>query len=75
MMRNKTGGKFSFLDQTDAQESNFALDRLERLLAQEHKDPTTPYALGLCRQQMIWERWPQGSAAPAAVAEPLRNAA
>ena len=72
MMGNKAGGKFAFLDESDAQQSNFALDRLERCLSQEQaKDPTTPYALALDRQQMIWERWPQGIAAP----ETLRDAA
>ena len=65
MMRNEAGGKFCFRDETDAQESNFALDRLERRLSQAHKDPTAPYALALTRQQLIWERWPHGNAAPA----------
>lgn len=71
MMRNRTGGKFSFCDEVDAQESNFALDRLERRLAEAHKDPTMPYQLALSRQQTIWERWPHTKEAQAS----LQNAA
>jgi hypothetical protein len=71
MMRNEAGDKFSFLDETDAQESNFALDRLEWRLSQEHMDPTAPHALALSRQQTIWQRWPEGNAA----ASPARKAA
>ena len=65
MMGNETGAKFCFRNETDAQESNFALDRLEWRLSQEHTDPTAPHALALCRQKMIWERWPEGNAATA----------
>jgi hypothetical protein len=64
MMHNQAGEKFSFRDATDAQESNFAIDRLEWRLSKEHKDPTAPYALALGRQQMIWERWPESTALP-----------
>ena len=63
MMKAKDGDKFSFRDEKDAQESTFAVDRLEWSIPDEHKDPKAPYALGLCRQKMIWERWPNGSAA------------
>lgn len=62
MMKNKDGDKFSFRDEKDAQESTFAIDRIEWSIPDEHKDPKAPYALGLCRQKMIWERWPNGSA-------------
>ena len=62
MMRNKDGDKFTFRDEKDAQESTFAIDRLEWSIPDENKDPKAPYALGLCRQKMIWERWPSGSA-------------
>ena len=71
MMRNKVGGKFCFRDETDAQESNFALDRLEWRLGQEHADPTAPHALALGRQKLIWDRWPHSDAP----AEAERNAA
>jgi hypothetical protein len=63
MMAAKEGDKYSFRDEKDAQESTFAVDRLEWSIPDEHKDPKAPYALGLCRQKMIWERWPSGSAA------------
>lgn len=63
MMKNKDGDKFSFRDEKDAQESTFAVDRIEWSIPDEHKDPKAPYALGLCRQKLIWERWPNGSAA------------
>ncbi len=66
MMRNKEGDKFCFLNETDAQESNFALDRMEWSLSQAHKDPTPPHALALSRQQMICQRWPKEGAAPEA---------
>ena len=66
MMRNKTDDKFSFRDEDekDAQESNFAIDRLEWRISQEHKDPSAPYALALCRQKLIWERWPSSAVPP-----------
>jgi hypothetical protein len=66
MMKAKDGDKFSFRDEKDAQESTFAIDRLEWSIPDEHKDPKAPYALGLCRQKMVWERWPNGSAVPPA---------
>ncbi|MBI1211703.1 MAG: hypothetical protein GC190_09595 [Alphaproteobacteria bacterium] len=62
MMQAKAGDKFSFHEEKDAQESTFAIDRLEWSIPDEHKDPKEPYALGLCRQKMIWDRWPSGSA-------------
>jgi hypothetical protein len=62
MMTAKDGDKFSFRDEKDAQESTFAVDRIEWSIPDEHKDPKAPYALGLCRQKLIWERWPSGSA-------------
>lgn len=62
MMQAKDGDKFSFRDEKDAQESTFAVDRLEWFVPDEHKDPKEPYALGLSRQKMIWERWPSGNA-------------
>ena len=65
MMKNKPGDKFSFSDEKDAQESTFAVDKIEWSIPDEHKDPKAPYALGLCRQKMIWERWPQSSPAEA----------
>jgi len=74
MMRNGTGAKFCFRDQTDAQQSNFALDRLERHLAQAQHASSAPYALALGRQQMIALRWPQVNAAESEP-ETLRNAA
>ena len=63
MMQAKPGDKFSFRDEKDAQESTFAIDRIEWSIPDEHKDRKAPYALGLCRQKLIWERWPNGSAA------------
>lgn len=74
MMKNKNGDKFSFRDEKDAQESTFAVDRIEWSIPDEHKDPKAPYALGLCRQKLIWERWPSGSAAQQQHPE-LQNAA
>ena len=66
--------KFCFRNESDAQESNFALDRLEWRLSQEHTDPTAPHALALCRQKLIWERWPEGNAAAAATVDARRAA-
>jgi len=70
MMGNDAAPKFCFRNESDAQESNFALDRLEWRVSQEHSDPTAPHALALSRQQLIWKRWPDGIAAAAAATAP-----
>jgi hypothetical protein len=71
MMQNEPGHKFSFRDEKDAQESTFAIDRIEWSIPDQNKDPKAPYAMGLCRQKLIWERWPNGSAAQ----QDMQNAA
>jgi hypothetical protein len=57
--------EFTFRDKKDAEESARAIERLERRLAKQQRDPNRPRALSFNRQIMIWDRWPPEKRMPA----------
>jgi hypothetical protein len=49
--------EFTFRDKKDAEEATHAIERLERRLPKQQRNPNDPRALSFNRQTMIWDRW------------------
>ena len=47
-----------FLKEEEAQAATGAIERLERAVPKQYRDPEEPYALAESRHQLIWQQWP-----------------
>jgi hypothetical protein len=57
--RMEPGDYLAFREKKEAQRVTDAIERFERNVPKEYRDPDEPYALSFNRQTLIWNRWPQ----------------
>ncbi len=52
---------YGYARKEDAEAGQHAIERLEREMPKDWRDPNDPYAHSFNRQTMIWDRWPSGT--------------
>jgi hypothetical protein len=52
-----SGDAYNFKDEKDAEQASEAIRKLERLMPEEYRDPSDPYAQAFNRSTMTWQRF------------------